>query len=94
LGLGVIGFKGLTVKKVGFSNRIINNNKTGSVFLDAGSISGSVSSKVINAINNFASNSGGKRSGNVGVNSARLITSGGNAISSGGGGLIKGRSAT
>jgi hypothetical protein len=68
-------------------------------FLSAGDINDSVSNGFINAISNFASNGGKRRGGNISAaiaissNSARLITSGGNAISSGGkGDLIKGKS--
>jgi hypothetical protein len=96
LGLGDIGFASLTDGKFGFGNSAINSSRTESVFLSAGGISGSVGSRVISIISNFASNGGGGGGGNRGAtggsNSAGLMIGGSNAIGGKGGGLVGNRS--
>jgi hypothetical protein len=98
LSLGDISFDGLIDKKVGLSNNATNGNRTGSIFLSAVGIGGSVGNRVTGAIGNFISNSGkgggGNKGANGGANSNGPITSGGNAIgdgaiNGGGRGLVK-----
>jgi hypothetical protein len=97
LSLSDISFDNLINKKISFSNNATDSNSINYIFLSADSINNSVNNKFINAINSFASNSDGKGSSNIDAaiainnNRARLITSGSNAINSGGKkGLIKG----
>jgi hypothetical protein len=89
LGLSDISFSNPIDEKISLSNNAINSNSTDNVFLSAGSTSGSINNKVINAIDNFASNSGKEKGSNVNAYSARLITSGSSIINSGGKGFIK-----